>query len=75
MGKADFDAIAQIVTDDRPFLFGDAPRTADAALFGFLEAVLGCPLDNELKRHAESHAHVVAYRQRIRDKWWTDLRR
>jgi glutathione S-transferase len=72
MGAGDLDAIAELL-GDRPFLLGDVPRTVDCTLFAFLEGTLGYPLDGEIKKHAQSHANLVAYRKRIRDKWWTDL--
>lgn len=72
MGAGDLDAVAELL-GDRPFLLGDKPRTVDATLFAFLEGTLGYPIDSELKKHAASHANLVAYRKRIRERWWTDL--
>ncbi len=72
MGAADLDAVAELL-GDRPFLLGEAPRTVDATVFAFLEATLGYPIESELKKHAAAHANLVAYRKRIRDRWWTDL--
>lgn len=72
MGKRDHDALAETL-GDRPFLLGDQPRTVDATVFAFVDAALGYPLDTPLRRHLEGHANLVAYRKRIRDRWWTDL--
>jgi glutathione S-transferase len=72
MGTGDLDAIAELL-GDRPFLLGDAPRTVDATVFAFVESTFGYPLDTPLKKHAQSHANLVAYRKRIRDRWWSDL--
>jgi len=72
MGKADYDAIAELL-GDRPFVLGDQPRTVDATVFAFVEGTLGYPLDTPLKRAVEAHPNLVAYRKRIRDRWWTDL--
>lgn len=72
LGAADFDACAELL-GDRPFLLGDRPRTADCALYAFLEALLGFPVDSPLKARAASHANLVAYRKRIRERWWKDL--
>ncbi|HUS29004.1 MAG TPA: glutathione S-transferase family protein [Kofleriaceae bacterium] len=72
IGAADLDALAELL-GDRPFLLGDKPRTIDCTVFGFLEATLGFPLDGPLKKRGESHANLTAYRQRIRERWWTDL--
>jgi glutathione S-transferase len=72
MGIADFDAIAELL-GDKPFFLGDAPRTVDCTLFAFLEAVLPFPIDSPLKDKIKGHANLVAYRQRVRDRWWKDL--
>jgi glutathione S-transferase len=71
-GAADFDAIAEIL-GDRPFLLGDRPRTADCTVYAFLESLLGFPVDSPLKARVGSHANLVAYRKRIRERWWKDL--
>lgn len=72
LGGGDLDACAELL-GDRPFLLGDAPRTVDCTVFAFLEATLGFPVDTPLKARAASHANLVAYRKRIRDRWWKDL--
>lgn len=72
MGSADWSAIAELL-GDRPFLLGDTPRTVDATVFAFLDGTLSYPLDTPLKRAIEAHQNLVAYRKRIRDRWWTDL--
>lgn len=72
LGGSDFDACAELL-GDRPFLLGDSPRTVDCTLFAFLEATLGFPVDSALKARVASHGNLVAYRQRIRDRWWKDL--
>jgi len=72
MGAADFAAIAELL-GDKPFFLGDKPRTVDAAIYAFTEAILGFPVDSPLKAAAASHANLSAYRQRIRERWWKDL--
>jgi glutathione S-transferase len=72
MGAADFDAIAEVL-GDKPFFLGDAPRTVDCTLFAFVEGVLGFPVDSSMKASIGAHANLVAYRKRIRDRWWRDL--
>ena len=73
LGGSDFDACAELL-GDRPFLLGEKPRTVDCTLFAFLEGVLGFPVDSPLKARISAHANLVAYRQRIRDRWWKDLK-
>ncbi len=72
IGAADLDAVAELL-GDRPFLLGDAPRTVDCTLYAFVEATLGFPVDTPLRQRALARANLVAYRQRIRDRWWKDL--
>lgn len=72
MGADDFAAIAELL-GDKPYFLGDKPRTVDATIFAFVEAILGFPVDSPLKAAAASHANLGAYRQRIRDRWFKDL--
>ena len=56
---------AATLLGDKPFLFGDTPRGADATLGAFVMASL-CPVFNSRCRAAaESHANLVAYRDRV----------
>lgn len=72
MGAADLDAVAELL-GDRPFVLGDAPRTVDCTVFAFLEASLGFPVDTPVKLRGLGHANLVAYRKRLRERWWKDL--
>lgn len=72
MGAADFDAIAELL-GDRPYFLGEAPRVVDCTLYAFLEAILGFPVDSPFKTRVAAHANLVAYRARIRERWWRDL--
>lgn len=71
-GAADLESCSELL-GDRPFLLGDRPRTVDCTLYAFLEAVLGFPVDSALKARVAARGNLVAYRQRIRDRWWKDL--
>jgi glutathione S-transferase len=72
IGAADLAACAEIL-GDKPFLFGEAPRTADCTLFAFLAGSLAFPLDTALKHAIQSHPNLVTYHDRIRERWWKDL--
>jgi glutathione S-transferase len=72
MGAADLDAIAELL-GDRPYLLGDAIRTVDCTVYAFLEGTLGFPVDSPTKQRASAHGNLMAYRQRIRDRYWKDL--
>jgi glutathione S-transferase len=52
---------------------GDRPRTVDCTVFAFLEAMLGFPVESALKARLAAHANLVAYRERIRARWWSDV--
>jgi glutathione S-transferase len=72
IGAADFEAIAELL-GDRPFFLGDAPRVVDCTLYAFLESVLGFPVDSPIKARLAARPNLVAYRARIRERWWRDL--
>ncbi|MBK9030193.1 MAG: glutathione S-transferase family protein [Myxococcales bacterium] len=68
----DWAAIATLL-GERPFLLGDTLRTVDCTIYAFLEGILGFPVDSGHRRAVAAHANLVAYRQRVRDRWWSDL--
>ncbi len=72
MGAADFAALAELL-GDKPFFLGDQPRTVDCTLYAFIEGVLAFPIDSAFKASVGSHKNLVAYRKRIRERWWKDL--
>jgi glutathione S-transferase len=74
IGAADLDAIAELLGDG-PFFFGEAPRVIDCTLYAFVDSILGFPIDSPIKARLASHANLVAYRARIRERWWKDLDR
>lgn len=69
---ADFQACADLL-GDQPFLLGDAPHVVDASLHAFVEGVLRFPIDTPVKRALADMRNLVAYRDRIRARWWADL--
>ena len=73
-GATDLESCGELL-GDKPFLFGDRPRTADCTLYAFLEGLLGVPIESPLKARIAARANLVAYRQRIRERWWKDLER
>jgi glutathione S-transferase len=73
-GAADLESCAELL-GDQPFLFGDRPRIVDCALYAYLEGLLGFPVDSPLRSRIAARANLVAYRARIRERWWKDLDR
>jgi glutathione S-transferase len=59
--------------EDKPFMLGAAPHTLDATVFGFLHALLVPPVESPLKDAALARANLVAYHDRILDRWWPEL--
>lgn len=66
------DAIAAQL-GEKPWLMGDAPCAADAAVHATMTALL-CPVfDTAQRRAAERHANLVAYRDRGLARWFPDF--
>jgi glutathione S-transferase len=72
MATADFQACAELL-GDRPFLLGDAPHVVDCTLYPLVEGTLRFPVETPVKRAVGLMANLVAYRDRIRARWWADL--
>src|SRR3954465_1824833 len=64
LGIRSLEAVSDIL-GDRPFLLGDTPCGADAAVFAFVAGVLCPAFDSALRRAAEGRANLVAYRDRL----------
>jgi glutathione S-transferase len=71
MGKADLDA-ASTFLGDKPYFFGDTPRTIDACVFGFLGVSIYVRGDNPLFRHAASLDNLRAYTERMRARYFPE---
>ncbi len=66
-------AAAAALLGDKPFLFGESPRGADATLGALVMAGL-CPVfDSASRAEAESHRNLVAYRDRIVSAYFPTL--
>lgn len=70
MAVADLQAVEAIL-GDKPFLLGDAPRSVDATVYAFLTAIQTHPGTTPIHETARS-ARLLAYTQRIRERWWVD---
>ncbi|WP_137884989.1 glutathione S-transferase family protein [Pseudomonas sp. 2FE] len=53
-----------------PFFGGVQPCSADAAAYGLLANLILCSLDTPLNRLAREFPALVAYCERLRDKFW-----
>lgn len=68
-GCADIDAVAQVL-GDKPYLFGDAPTSFDAAIYGSIANVLALPSEGKLATRAREHVNLVHFVQRVTQKYW-----
>lgn len=72
LANRDIDAIAAFL-GDKPFLMGPDPCGADASVWSSVAGVL-CPyFDTPVRTHAETHANLIAYRDRGMQRWFPDL--
>jgi glutathione S-transferase len=72
MGVGDMEAVSDLL-GDKPFFLGDTPRTIDATVFAFVDTSLRFPNDNPIKQATRKRANLVAYSERVRERWWKDL--
>jgi glutathione S-transferase len=72
-GMDDLNAVSALLSD-KPFFHGDEPTSIDATLYGFLVQILWVPWDNELKQHALALKNLEAYCQRMKAKYWADIK-
>jgi glutathione S-transferase len=72
LGLADFAACAELL-GTQAFLLGDGPHICDCTLYAFLESVLRFPYASALQQGVAGLGNLVAYRDRIRARWWADL--
>ena len=69
---ADYQACADLL-GDQPYLLGDKPRVVDTTLYPFVEGQLRFPNETPVSRAVKAMPNLVAYRDRIRARWWPDL--
>ena len=71
LAARDVEALA-VLLGGKPWLMGDAPCAADAAVFGLLAAILTPPLQTPLRTAAEQHPALLAYRDRLMSRYFAD---
>ncbi len=70
-GKADLDALAELL-GDQPYFLGDQPSSIDACVFGFLGVSVYVAGDNPLFRHGASHENLMRYCERMRTRYFPE---
>lgn len=68
----DMDAISAFL-DDKPWLMGETPCGADAAVWSMVTGALCPAFDSPVRAAAEGHANLVAYRDRGMARWFPDM--
>jgi len=65
------DAVSEQLGDSSYFC-GDKPTTYDATVYAFTAGVLCPAFDNELLKHAATKKNLVAYADRVQERYWKD---
>jgi glutathione S-transferase len=68
-GCADVDSLATLL-GDKPYLFGDAPTSYDATLYGTVANVLAYPPESPTAKHARGKKNLVAFAERVEKAYW-----
>lgn len=67
------DALATFV-GEKPYALGDTPRALDATLWAFLYSNHDAPFENAVKARLKSKANLVAYIERVRERYWSETK-
>lgn len=73
MGCCEIDAVAGWL-GQQTYLLGDAPTSADCAVYAFLQGLIYVPFQNGIKAHALANPRIVAYMARLSDRYYPELR-
>ena len=73
MGRREIDAVSTWL-GDKTYLFGDAPTSADCAVYAFFQGQIYVPLENGIKEYALAQANIVTYMARISERYYPEKR-
>jgi glutathione S-transferase len=73
-GIEDLTAI-EAMLGDQPYFLGDEPRAIDATVFAFLGATYWTPGENAVWRHLRARPRLVAYCDRMRERFFSEPQR
>jgi glutathione S-transferase len=80
--EAEVEQIARTLTDamsdllgDKPYVFGDTPSSLDANMYAALVHVMFTPFPSPIGQYCRSKPNLVAYTDRIFDKYYPELRK
>ncbi|KAA0997916.1 glutathione S-transferase family protein [Paraburkholderia panacisoli] len=69
MGMAAWAAVADLL-GEQTYLLGDRPSTVDATAFAWIHAGFVHPFDGPIRNYIASQPHLVAYHDRIWQRYW-----
>ncbi len=72
LGVKDVETLAALL-GGKPYLFGEAPCGADAAVFAFVAALLSPTWESPVRDAAAAKPNLVAYRDRIMGEYFPDF--
>ncbi|HEY5339230.1 MAG TPA: glutathione S-transferase family protein [Rhizomicrobium sp.] len=72
LGGRSLDALSAFL-GDKPYLMGETPCGADATVFGFTAGALTPFFTGALRQHAEGHANLIAYRDRMMKQYFPNF--
>lgn len=72
LGTRDVEALAELI-GDKPFLMGDAPCAADAAVFAMLALLMDPATASPTRNAALTKPNLVAYRDRMMGRYFPEL--
>lgn len=73
IGQHDLDVLSTQL-GAKPWFLGDRPCSLDASAFGSLANVLWCPIESPLKEHARKLANLVAFCERMCERYFSETR-
>ncbi len=73
LANRDLTALSDFLAD-KSFFLGVAPTALDASAFGLLSNVLWDPIQSPSKDHARNLGNLVAFCERIRDRYFEEFR-
>jgi len=71
LGRDDLDALSGLL-GDKSYVLGDEPTSYDATLYAFLASNLRPPTHTPLKVHLVSKKNLVAYCERMHERYYAD---
>ncbi|WP_372370761.1 glutathione S-transferase family protein [Candidatus Uabimicrobium sp. HlEnr_7] len=69
IGKSNIEALAKFL-ENKPYFFGDKPRSIDCSFYSFLITILQSPVTGPLQDYTKSFVNLREYCARISEKYW-----